>query len=52
MDSEEDKTQVSVEEVNKVMELCNVRIVENWGITNDISQTCSRNVPVVPPHII
>ena len=45
-DSEEDEARVLVEE-DEVIELCNVIIVEYWGITIETFQTFSRNVPIV-----
>ena len=46
-DSEEDEIEDLVEEEEEVMDLYNATIAEYWGISNDISQTCSHNVPIV-----
>ena len=50
--SEEDKTEVSFEEEDEVVDLCSTIIVEYWGIISEISQIFIRNVPTVWSQII
>ena len=50
--SEEDKTEVSFEEEDEVVDLCSTIIVEYWGIISEISQIFIRNVPIVWSQII
>ena len=51
-DFEEAEMEASIEEEDEVMDLCNATIVEYWGITSEIDQTFSHNVPIVLPQII
>ena len=46
-DFKEDRIEVSFEEEDEFVDLCNVTIAECWGTTREIVQTCSRNVPTV-----
>ena len=50
-DSKEDEVEVSVEEEDEVIDLCNIIIVDHCGISREIVQNYKSNVVIVSLRI-